>query len=296
MAFNNQINVSQTAETLFTKNVFKNFLTDGNQLKKVLGSKFKIVTKVAQKIKFYKTAEVIATKKPATGSNVVASKGTEIETVYVMPETYVASSYLDELDEDSTGVNLSSEIEKIHSRALGLKTDEVILGAIAHHTYPTENKLTVDFGTYDATDGVVSITDHIAGIARGFKKFLIVDSAGHGKLMRNEKFINGDYGTVGPVSTGSLDGKTRLGMEVLLLDDLNKKVHSTTSLIKLVTGKDKLAYLVTEESLCAGLNYAETKSMVDRIPEKYYNYLIQTHMSLGVQVLSDRAMWEITIK
>jgi len=290
----NQIGISKTAETQFTRNVFNNFLSDGNQLRKVLGTKFKVVTKTAEKIRFLITAEVIASEKPATGSTVTQSKGSSISSVYVKPKTYVVATYLDELDMDATGVNLSAEIEQIHSRALGLKTDEIILKAIADNNYDAEHKVNIDLKAYEGE--ILELTGKLAGIGRGVKKYLIVDSAAHKELLANEKFINGDYGTSGPVPTGSLDGLTRLGMEIVLLEDINAKFHGKSSLMEKVTGKTDKAYVVMEGSLCAGLNFADTKSHVDQVPTHYYNYLIQTHLSLGVEVLTERGLWEITRK
>jgi len=295
------VNISKTAETVFTKNVFQNFLTDGNQLRKILGSKFKVATKVGEKIKFYITAEIIASEKPATGSIVSQSKGSQITTKYVRPKTYVVVSILDQLDMDSTGLNLSAEIEKIHSRAMGLKTDEIILKAINDGPNATTKNgpLEIDFTKYEAASGKKGFADIaavIAGVARGMKKYLIVDSVQHADLLKNEHFINADYGTSGPVVSASLNGITRAGVEVLHLEDLEEGFHGTKSLIEKVTGKTDAAWIVTEESLCAGLNFADAKTRVSEETTMYLNYLIQTHMSLGVETLAERGIWELKNK
>ncbi len=294
------VNVSESAMLLFSKNTSKKFLSDGNQLRPVLGKKWKTTTKEAKTIKFFITTEIQSMEKPAVGSLITQSKGGKIQSVTVTPKTYITTSIMDEIEYDSTGLNLSKELEEIHARSMGIRLDELILETIANATYKASNTFAdIHLSLYedDSTNkGIVNIVEKTAGIGGSKTKYLIVDSTAHAKLLKNEKFISNDYREKGVVSTGSMHGAKVLGLQVLLLEDLDEEFHGVNSLIEKVTGSKDVCYIVTEESLCAGAHRDGFSTTISKEALINNDYVIQTNMSLACQVLTNRAMYKVNYK
>jgi hypothetical protein len=258
-------------------------------LKPVLGTKWKVNTTEAEEIYFYVAGEIAAFEKPENGSFIRPSVGSKLTRVSVKPKQYVTVTIVDEIEMDETGLNLSSEFETMHSRAMGIKSDRIIADAFINATYKPQNVFTnVNLGEYDTADGVLQIAERTAGIGGNRTKYLIVDHYAHAELLKNEKFINDLYGTSGIVANGSLNGVTRLGWKILLLEQLDEEFHGTDSYLPANT-----CYIVTEESLGAGTHRDGVYSKTEQSILMYNAYIIYSEISLAAVVLSNRAMWKI---
>jgi len=302
------VDISKTAQIDFETRVHHNFINGGFQLKALLGTKWKKNTKNASKVRFNIGTEILAKKKTGTGSLVTQSKGGTIKAVYVYPEEYEVTSIVGQIEMDETGVFISQEFVNMHAKAMGLQTDIVILETLAGATIRDRNYFgggaintdKIDLTSYensapDKKDGMVALTSSMAGVGGSRTKYLVIDTEAHAKLLENEKFINDDYANKGLVTSGDARNRKFLGMEVILLEDLDEEFHGVSSLYELV-GLTKTAFVVTEETLGVATHFVENSTSISKEKLLRGDYLIYSEMSLGCAVLSNRALFKIEYK
>lgn len=301
--------LSETAMDDFDKRVHKNFIEGGFQLKAILGTRWKKNLKNAAKVRFNVGTEVTAKKKVGVGSLVTQSKGGKIKPVWAYPEEYEVTSIVGQIEMDETGIFVSEEFTRMHSNAMGVQVDKLIVELLRDATYRDKNNFgggtlypdPIDLTSYENSaagkhDGLVTIATGVAGIGGARTKHFIIDTKAHALLLQNEKYINNDYSTKGAVESGNMHGRKILGTTVLLLDDLDEEYHTTNSLLELGGVADDELFIVTEDSIGVACHYDGQKTSITKEPLLKNDTLIYTEISFGAVVISNRAMFKVKYK
>jgi len=301
MAIYNGVNITETVHKNFTNSVHDNYLSDGFRLKETLGEgKYTVATTDSDEIYFTVTTEIIAQEKPREpGTFATPSPGGKFVRVGVKPKAYIVNSYIDMVELDETGLNLKGEIVKMHSRAMGYKSDEIYINALeefvdaqagANDIGAVGDKINFDlWGVASGGEkGFAYMTSYLAGIAPTTKKWLVIDSRSHAKLVENEMILNNDFYTKGIVETGNLDGKMFGGFKIILMEDKDTGFHTSAYFLRA-----NESFIVFENAMCFGSHKKGLMSKIEQLAIINMDWLIQTHMSFGTEVLSRRGVYRV---
>jgi len=248
--------LSSVAVTLFDTQV-KQAYQDSQKLRNTVYVK---TTKSANKMTFRKIGKGTATLR-GTASSDVAPMNIEHSTVEVALQDYVAPEYTDVFNQADVNFSEIKELGEVISNALGRRSDQMILDALANATQ--------EVGTSGAALTVATLLDakkalDKAGVPSA-DRTLVIEAKGLEDLLNTTEVTSADYNTVKALVAG--DVNTFVGFKIVMLADRSEGGIPDD-------GTDYTGYVYHKRAVGFALNL-DISTKIDWVPQKL------SHLSVG---------------
>lgn len=250
-------NLSSVAVTLFDTQV-KQAYADSQKLRETVYVK---TTKSANKMTFRKIGKGLATLR-GTASSDVTPMGVAHSTVEVTLADYIAPEYTDVFNQADVNFSEITELGQVISGALGRRSDQMILDALATTTTTAVGAT----GTDLSVDTMLAAKKALD--AKGVPsedRYFVIESKGLEDLLKTTQVTSADYNTVKALTNGNVD--TFLGFKIIQLADRAEGGIAND-------GIDFTAFAYHNKSVGFALNM-DIKTKIDWVPQKL------SHLSIG---------------